>query len=216
MLYPASLPQRPRNRFGQQPKTPILPVNKRSSVYKEVKIVQKQKIDMRPQIKNLNTNSQVTKGNGVVVKHVVSSNEISKKQKQIDSTKNNPTSLGNLGNSPQNRNEVLKVSLGEIGKLKNMAKNHQLQGTPRPVHSHVESQKLNSQERPSKNMCFAKKENKETNFLRQSEKKEIHKTEQDEINEKKVDINQSINSRKEKINQLLSRYGKNKDGRFLS
>jgi hypothetical protein len=146
----------------------------------------------------------------------VSTTEIQDKGKYSARNAKNPSSVGNLNSIDESsmhknvnniggkkNNENLKVSLGEIGKLKQMAKGGNIQGTPRPNLA-VVNEREGVQNNSMQKGCFMKK-GTSNNSQHPGDRKTSDK-------ERNVDINQSIHSRKEKIDQLLSRYGKGKDG----
>ena len=222
MLYPDSAHLRPKARFGQPQKAPLLPVNpKRPSVIKEsgqavTKI--KTKVNMRPVTKPAQSGASKFRHDIIVRKHSSSTSEIQEQQKHaVNSRVNNPVSLGNLNQvgvakhdrSNLGKNEKHNVSLGEIERLKMVAKGGGLQATPRPNLPVVTESGGGERERAKREAlqkkCFAKKDNRGANVdvLEENRGRE-------------VDINQSINSRKEKIDQLLSRYGKAKEGTYFT
>jgi hypothetical protein len=201
MLYPASLPKRPRQRFGQKPEEPALPVNeKRVSMMKEIK--NKPKINMRP---TGHPNS------------LVSLDQLKEKQKKaslINEAKSReskrekyPSSMSQLEHKKNNQNNKIKVSIGEIGQIKANIRTQNAE-TPRPNFSSKNSQrKSEPRDIISNNKCFMKKnednqDQKTTEIVNHNEEKQ------------NIDINESISSRKERITQLLARYGKNKEGEY--
>jgi hypothetical protein len=191
MLYPASLPTRPKQRFGQPQKSPILPVNdKRVSIVKE----KKKKINMRPSL-NQKSMSSVNQGKE---RHV--GNEVVMEKKK----ENLPGSMGQLNNAQKREG---KVSLKEINEIKKETRGGKKVETPRPsVGVEVGKREVETREVIS-SKCFMKKSENEG-------KAEISNVNaHEEMKNKNLDINESISSRKERINQLLSRYGKNKDGK---
>lgn len=190
ILHPCPIPQRSKKRFGQPKAAPVLPVN-------EKKTGQKIKIDMRPGAKK------------IIRKKSVSTSDVGKKEKKFEKQEKRVStraSIRNMENKQKSENNEMKVSIGDIEKLKKKAKEKQLQGTPRPNRLITVNESVNNNNYSENRKMFKKKdETPDQTHTIQSQIKD----------DKKVDINQSINSRKERINQLLSRYGKNKEGIIL-
>ena len=187
ILHPCPTPQRSKAKFTQPKAAPALPVNeKKTSIYRDSKAVNKVRMDMRPKVKN------------IVRTRTVSTSEIN--QKSENKTPHR-ISLGKI----QEQNQM-KGSIGEIEKLKRIAKGKD-QHTPRPNYIPVENNNKNEPHEYSGNRKMFKK--KEENSI----KTHTIQSHTKDVSSSNVDINESINSRKDRINQLLSRYGKNKEGK---
>lgn len=206
MLYPDSLPKRPKTRLGQAPKSTVLPVNgKRSSMIKEVN--RKPRVEMRPigQKQTQALGAKQEEGRHVLPK-VTPGVDVKKGGRALGEN----GQRGNFSKKAIRSKQSLNESESEIDKLKRLAKEKRIvAGTSKPL-SVVSETRGGSQLEIARMKCFAKKsqEKKPSLGVRVKSRTKVGKP---ETRERRLDIDQSINSRKERISQLLSRYGKNKD-----